>query len=63
MGKTSDLQCEVCGRKADDGVALYRTSPKGGPFAGVCSEHRLFPVDEPNVAGIIERANRSGAGG
>lgn len=57
MPEKSVYACKVCGKKAIDGFAIYRTSPKGGPFKGVCGEHRLFSVPEPDVAGMIERDN------
>ena len=52
------FHCEVCGKKASDGFAIHRTSTKGAPFKGVCNEHRTFPVPEPDIATIIEQAQK-----
>lgn len=56
--KTGSITCKVCAKRASDGFAIHRISPKGGPFEGVCNEHRLFPVQEPDIATLIERSNR-----
>jgi len=39
--------CEVlgCGQTVFNGAAIYRTSPKGGPFRGMCQDH--FAVLRP----------------
>lgn len=54
------FQCCVpgCSKNANDGYAIYRTSPKGEPFEGMCGEHRPGTFDEPDVAGMIEQESR-----
>lgn len=55
----SNIACEICGKKADDGWAIYRTSPKGVPFIGVCAEHNEGRhAGAPDVAGMIEESQR-----
>lgn len=51
-------QCdyEGCKNGLETGHALYRTSPKGEPFVGLCSEHYAGPEDP--VAAAIEDHNR-----
>jgi hypothetical protein len=47
--------CEFpgCTHTPATGWPLFRTSPKGGPFKGRCSDHMGEPVD-PVVADIVE---------
>lgn len=45
-----------CERSTDKGYALYRVSPKGQDFEGMCEEH-LTSDPEP-IAQMIERRNR-----
>jgi hypothetical protein len=54
--KFNEVACEVCGRKADEGYAVYRTSPKPGPFRGACKDH--FTGDAPMLVGITEAIAR-----
>lgn len=37
----SDYTCQRpgCDRSPFNGWAIFRTSPKGGPFEGLCGEH------------------------
>ena len=39
--KVSEVVCshEGCTRSVVNGDAIHRISPKGGPFAGLCTEH------------------------
>ena len=50
-----------CDRAARDGWAIYRTSPKGQPFAGKCEEH--FPGVPDPIVQAIERRNHGEAEG
>lgn len=53
------IQCKVCGKKAIDGYAIHRTSPKGQDFEGVCKDH-LPEGQEPDfIANLIEQDNRN----
>lgn len=45
-----------CQRGIATGHALFRTSPKGGPFRGLCSLH--FKGELEPVAKAIEDANQ-----
>jgi hypothetical protein len=52
---------EGCDRGIHSGHALYRTSPKGTPFVGLCEVHYAGEPDP--VARLIEQSNqRSGDG-
>lgn len=48
---TARLNCEICGVAAteENGVVVWRTSPKGGPFAGRCDVCIGRPVGVPAV--------------
>lgn len=47
---------EGCEHGIETGHALYRVSPKGEPFVGLCEEHYAGEPDE--IARTIEQANR-----
>lgn len=54
MQMTCDREgCEVDVRK---GGTLYRVSPKGEPFVGLCSDHYAGPEDP--IAAAVEDHNR-----
>jgi hypothetical protein len=49
----SDYTCTFpgCIRNPRDGYAIYRTSPKGEPFAGRCEEH--FERADPDLVDFV----------
>lgn len=57
----SYLKCAAVGccedpREPDSSVALFRITPKGGPFAGLCTHHnRVANVPlKPEIQKIME---------
>lgn len=60
----SNYGCEVegCLAHVDNGDAIHRTSPMGGPFRGRCTRHFREAGGEPDrVAVIIEEHNLGAA--
>lgn len=57
--KFREVKCshEGCGKYANHGYAIYRVSPKPGPFIGKCEEH--YGGKPMLIVKLIEDANFS----
>lgn len=56
MTEGSSYICEYpgCERHPSRGDAIFRTSPKGGPFRGRCHEHLDVPLP-PDMEDFMQR--------